>query len=197
MEEGTFRQGSRTNNAAQSKKTKARVISDSDDDEEHDADLEEPNDDLLPPKRQRSKRKNVSTPNQKAKSTPVSPQYSVSDFTFNNGMGEGTPRQGSRTKNAAQSKTKNPAYDDDEEYDAEIPVNDPPAPKGQSKKKKAASTPKQKVNSTPVSPQYSISGFTFNNDSGNMTNMNVGNIYNSTISDAYNDNSVNWRRKPA
>ena len=53
-----------------------------------------------------------------------------------------------------------------ESVDAEIPIDDPQAPKRQS-------TP---GNSTP----------------GNTTNINVGNIYNSTISDAFNDNSVNW-----
>ena len=166
-------------------------------------DTERPIDDPQAPKGQPKKKKSVSTPMQKEKSTPVSPQYSISDFTFNNGAGEGSSKQGSRTKNAAQLKTKkrvNLEYDD-EGYDAEVPIDDPITPKGQPKKKRLNSTPKQKVKSPPVSPpvspQYSISGFTFNNDSGNMTNMNVGNIYNSTITDAYNDNSVNWRRKPA
>ena len=145
-------------------------------------DTETPIDDPQAPKGQPKKKKSVSTPKQKEKSASVSPQYSISDFTFNNGAGEGNSKQGSRTKNAAQSKTKkrvNPEYDD-EGYDTEVPVDEPIAPKGQSKKKKPISNPKQKVKSPPVSPpmspQYSISGFTFNNDSGNMTNMNVGNI---------------------
>ena len=193
------RQGSRTNNAAQSK-TKARVSSVYDD-EELEYDSEVPIDDTKTPKGQSKMKKPVSTPKQKAKSTPVSPQYSVSDFTFNNGVEGNTSRQGPRTKNTAQSKTKtrvSPVHDD-EEHDSQIPIDDPPAPKRQSKKKKSFSTSKQKVKSTPVpvSPQYSISGFTFNNGSGNMTNMDIGNIYSSSLSDAYNDNSVNRRRKPA
>lgn len=122
-------------------------------------------------------------------------------------MQEGTSRQGSRTRttNAAQPKTKkavNPVDDDEEQHhSAKRPVSDPVAPKRQSKKKKKpASTPQRKVEPAPVYPQYSISGFSFNNDSGNMANVNVGNIYNSTISDSGNDNSVNTfhgKRKPA
>lgn len=179
MEAGTSRQGSRTSNATQSK-TKTRV-SPVYDDEGYDT--ETPIDDPPAPKGSR-KKKSVSTPKQK--STPVS---SISDFAFNNGA-------------AAQSKTKKRVSpeDDDEAYDTEVPVVDPEVLKGQSKrKKKSISTPKQKVKPTPVTPQYSISGFTFTNESGNMSNMNIGNIYNSNISDAFNDNSENWnwRRKPA
>lgn len=198
VEAGTSRQGSRTNNTAQSKTKKG--VSPVHDDEEYDKEI--PIDEPLAPKGQK-KKKTVSTPKQKEKSTPVSPRYSISDFTFNNGVKEGTSRQGSRTNNAAQSKTKkseSPVYSD-EEYDTEIPVVDPVASERQSKKKKnPISTPKQKEKQAPVSPQYSISGFTFNNGPGNMTNQNVGNIYNSTIEDAFNDNSVNTfhgRRKPA
>jgi hypothetical protein len=195
VEEGTSGQDSQTNNAAQSKRVSSLY-----DDEEYDK--EKPIDDPLAPKGQ-LKKNSVSTPKQKAKSE--SPQYSISDFTFNNGVEGSTSRQGSRTNNAAQSKTKkrvNPVQDDDEEYDAETPdVDSDPVPlERQSKKKKPISTPKQKAKSAPVSPQYSISGFTFNNGSGYMTNENVGNIYNSTIEDAFNDNSVNvfnGKRKPA
>jgi hypothetical protein len=121
---------------------------------------------------------------------------------------EGPSRQRSRTTNAAQSKTKKRVSsvddDDDEEYNTDVhhvPVSDPVTPKEKPKKKKRpSSTPKQKVESTPVSPQYSISGFSFNNGPGNMANLNVGNIYHSSISDAYNDNSTNsfpGKRKPA
>jgi hypothetical protein len=199
VEGGTSGQGSRTNNATQSK-TKKRVSSSYDDDEEYDK--EKPIDDPLAPKGQ-FRKNSVSNPKQKAKSVPQAPQYSISDFTFNNGVEGSTSRQGSRTNNAAQSKTEkmvNPLHDDDEEYDAETPDVDPVPLERQSKKKKPISTPKQKTKSAPVSPQYSISGFNFNNGSGHMTNQNVGNIYNSTIEDAFNDNSVNvfnGKRKPA
>jgi len=87
--------------------------------------------------------------------------------------------------------------DEDEEYNTDVPVTPKAQPK---KKKKPVSTPKHKVESTPASPQYSISGFSFNNGSGNMANVNVGNTYHSSISDAYNDNSTNTfqgKRKPA
>ena len=107
-------------------------------------------------------------------------------------MEEGTSRQGSRTNNAAQSKTKArviSASDDDEEHDTEVPNDDPLPPKGQQSKRKNVSTPNQKVKSTPVSPPYSIAGFTFTNGSGNMTIVNVGNLHNSATSDSFNDNS--------
>ena len=199
MEEGTSSsgQGSRTNNAAQSK-TKKRVSSLYDEEE---YDKEKPINDRLAPKGQ-LKQNSVSTPKQKAKSVP--PQYSISDFTFNNGVEGSTSRQGSRTNNATQPKAKkrvDPVHDDDEEYDAETPDVDPvPLERQAKKKKKPISTPKQEAKSAPVSPQYSISGFAFNNGSGYMTNQNVGNIYNSTIEDSFNDNSVNvfnGKRKPA
>lgn len=114
---------------------------------------------------------------------------------------EGHSRQRSRTTNATKSQTKkrvSPVDDDDEEYNTDVPVTPKAQPK--KKKKRPVLTPKQKVESTPVSPQYSISGFSFNNGSGNMANLNVGNIYHSSISDAYNDNSTNafqGKRKPA
>jgi hypothetical protein len=188
------------------KKTKKRVgsVCDEeeayDDDEEYDKEI--PSDDPLAPKGQ-LKKKSVSAPKPKVKSTPVSPQYSTSDFTFNNGVEEGTFRHGSRKNSAAQSKTKkrvSSVHDDDEEYDAET---DPEVLERQSKKKrKPISTPKQKVKSAPVSPKYSTPGFTLNNGSGYMSNLNMGNIVNSTIEDSFNDNSVNTsgfngRRKPA
>jgi len=186
VEEGTSRQGSRTNNAAQSKMKKgASLVQDSEDDYESmyadEEDHEEiPIDDPPAPKEQ-LKKKPVSIPQQKAKSTS---------------------RQGSRTNNAARSKTKkraSPVYDDDNEDDEEIPDDEPVPPKSQSKKKgRPSPTPKQKVKSAPVSPQISNS---FSNVSGNMINSNVGNLYHSVIEDAFNDNSVNvfanGRRKPA
>lgn len=191
-------------NAAQSK-TKKRVSSVSDEevyDDDEEYDKETPIDD--PP-----------TSKQKVKSTPVSSQHTTSDFTTNNGVKEGTFRQGSRTNNAAPSKTRrraSPVHDDEDDEDSEYhtappPVVDPVASSEQQqpkkkKKKKPISTPNEKVRSTPMSPQYSISGFTFANGSGNMVNNNVGNIHDLTIEDAFNDNSVNTfyageRRKPA
>ena len=204
MVEGTSRQGSRTNKAAQSKTRKG--VNPVDDDEEYDKEI--PIDEPLDPEEQLDRRC-FSVPKQKRKPTSLSPQYSISDLNFNNGVEEGTSRQGS-TNNATQSKTRrtrrrrseSPAYDD-EEYDTETPDVEPVPLEQSKKKKKPISTSKQKKKSTPVSPtspQYSISGFTFNNGgSGTMTNHNIGNIYNSTIEDAFNDNSVNLhgRRKPA
>ena len=66
-------------------------------------------------------------------------------------MEEGTSGQGSPTNNAAKTKAKTwvISWSDDEEleYDTEIPIDNPRAPKGQSKKKESVSSP------TPVSPQ--------------------------------------------
>lgn len=173
-DEGTFRQGSRTNNAA-----RVSPVQDDEDDED-DEDMndsmyeddderdEEISNDDLPASKENLKRKPFPTPKKNVKSTPVSPQRSN---TFNNGVEENTSRQGSQTKNGARSKTK--------------------------KKKRPNPTPKQKVEPTPMSPpQYSNS---FVNGSGNMWNHNVGNFNNSVVEDAFNDNSVNHfgRRKPA
>ena len=145
------------------------------DDEEHDA--EAPIDDPQGPQGQSKKKISVSIPRQKVKSTSDS---------FNNGVEEGTSRQGCQTKNMVQSKTKKremPEYDD-EEYDTqEIYDQAPKWPQSKSKKKSV---------STPVSPR----SFTFNNDTGNQINKNIGNIDNSTILDSYNDYSVDRRRKP-
>jgi len=201
VDEGTSRQGSRTNNAAQSKMKKGTSPVTVHDGEHHE---EIPIDDPPVPKEQIKKKSGVSTPKQKVKSTPVSPQRPTS---LNNGAGEDTSRKGSRrTNNAARSKTKKRASpvdddddddDDNEEDNAEIPDVEPVTPKPQSKKKgRPSPTPKQKVKSAPVYPQISN---TFSNVSGNMINQNVGNLYHSVIEDAFNDNSVNFygRRKPA
>jgi hypothetical protein len=117
-------------------------------------------------------------------STPVSPQSSESTRAISgsyNGVGEST-------WTTAQPKTKkreSPVYDG-EEYDSVMKMLDDQvalalALEWESRKnlERPISTPK-KANSTPVSPQYSTPGFTFNNDSGNMSNVNVGNVYNST-----------------
>jgi hypothetical protein len=205
VEEGTSRQGSRTNNATQSKNKKeltpVTVHDDSEDECEsmyanEESEDELPFDDPPVPKEQLKKR-SASTSNQKPKSTPMSPQRPQH---FSNGVKESTSTQGSRTNNAAQSKTKkraSPVYEDE----TEIPVVDPVASEPQPKKKNTKKThPKQKVESTPspVHPQYST---TISNGSGNMFNHDVGNFKFSTIQDALNDNSVNIiygdRRKPA
>jgi hypothetical protein len=137
--------------------------------EEEECNTDVPASDPVTQREQPKKKKPVPNSKQKVGSTPVS-QTSISGFSFHNG-------------NEAQ-------------YNRDVPVSDPVAPKGPPKKKKKrpAPAPRQKVDSTPVS-QTSISGFSFHNESGNMTNVNVGNIHNSSISDAYNDNSVNVHGK--
>ena len=201
VEEDTYMQSSRTNNAAQSNiKKGVSSVEDEEDDYEsmyadEESDDETPIEEPPAPKGQ-SKKKPAATPKQNVKSTPTSPRQSTS---LNNGAERGTSRKGSRTNNAARSKTKGAVYDDEEYYDDEIPVVDPVAsePRSKKKKKKPTSTPKQRVESAPVYPQY---GNSFTNGSGNMLNHNVANLYQSTIEDAFNDNSVNTfsgRRKPA
>ena len=146
MEEVPSRKGSRTKNSPQMK-TMQRLISVSDD-EEYDTEISI---DYPQASKGRSKReKFISTPKQKVKPTPVSPQHSLSDFTLNNSVEEGISKQGSRTNNAVQTKAKTRvvSVSDDEELDKEIPIDDPQAPKWQSKRKKSVSTPKQKVRST-------------------------------------------------
>ena len=101
MEEGTSRQGSRTNNAAQTKTWKG-LISVSDD-EECDTEIPLAIDNPRAPKGQSEKKESVSSP------TPISPQHLISDSTFNNGVEEGTSGQSSRTNNTAQTKTKTKA----------------------------------------------------------------------------------------
>ena len=139
--------------------------------EEEECNTDVPASDPVAQRDQPKKKKPVPNSKQKVKSTPVS-QSSISGFSFHRGN----------------------------EDNMDVPVSDTVAPKGLPKKKKnrPAPTPRQKVESTPVS-QTSISGFSFHNESGNMANVNVGNIYNSSITDAYNDNSVNvhGRWKPA
>ena len=192
---GTFKQGSRTNKAPQSK-TKKRVVSPAHDDEEYDKEFDE----SLDSDEQFDRRAYFSnSKKQKTKPTPLSPQYSISDLE------EATYRQRSRTStgNTTQSKTRKRSessmyYDDDEKYsDTEIPDVEP-VPLGPKKKKKPTS--KQKKKSTPVSPmfpQYSpIPGFYINNGSGFMTNQGMGNITNTTIEDSFNDNSVNGFPSP-
>jgi hypothetical protein len=173
VEESTSRQGSRTNNATQSKikeVTPAHVDSDDSDECESMYADEEYDDEL--------KNKSAST-KQNSKTTPMSAQHSTS---FSNGAKESTSRQGSRTNSAAQPKTKKrtSTVHRDEERDTEIPMVDP--------KKKKKKTPKPKAESTPVYPQYSTN---ISNGSGNMYNHEVGNFKFSTIQDAFNDNSVN------
>ena len=202
--EGTSRQGSRTNNAPQSKiKRGASPVNDYEEYESMYAEEEydEISTDDPPAPKEQIKKKSASTPKQKLKSTPMSPQHSTS---FKYGAEESASRQGSRTNNAARSKTKkraSPEYDDDEESDTEVPVVDPVPPGSQSKKKKKKkrpiATPKQNAGLSPVTPQYLNS---FNNGSGTMINQNVGNFHYSTVEDAFNDNSENTfsgRRKPA
>ncbi|KAF8815496.1 hypothetical protein BYT27DRAFT_6680980 [Phlegmacium glaucopus] len=109
---------------------------------------------------------------------------------------EDSSTKGSRTNNAARSKSMNrpSQVDDDEENNENTPVRDPVAPKKPAGKKAG-----KRSESIPVSPaQSSISGFTFTNSGqGTMTNENVGNVYNSSISGVGNDYSVNHYRPGA
>lgn len=105
---------------------------------------------------------------------------------------EDTGRQGSRTKSKTKKKLSQAYDDEDDNVDSDVPIGDPVAAKGPSKKKRPATNPKRSQTMPVSPPPGSISGFSFNNNGpGTMTNKNVGNIYNSNISDVGNDNSVN------